>query len=117
EVGGDRREQRHAWWRSDDLPVGRRGEGRAGSRIHAAADGGAQHAQRRLEAARVVGVLRTTTGHVQRRDPRRSAPAYGVSEHSVTREWSGAGWILAAPDRNRSCEEVVYRHSRKRGTR
>lgn len=57
--------------------------------VHAALDGGSQHEERGCGAACVVGVLRASAGNGERCHPHRSAPAGGVSEHSVTRDATG----------------------------
>src|SRR5262245_16587690 len=72
-------------------------EVRSRRRVHAASDRGAQHEERGLGAARVVGVLRAPTGDVERGDQNRPTAAGGVSEHSVGRIEAGAAPRVPRP--------------------
>src|SRR5206468_4125505 len=66
-------------------------------RVHAASDGGAQHEERGLYVARVVGVLRAAAGDVERGDQDRPTAAGGVPEHSVGRIEAGAAPSVPRP--------------------
>ena len=106
-----RRVHRLAYTSGADVRRGRTGRGdplprdvrlpvvqvRGRRRLHAAADGGPQHEERGLDAVGPVGLLRTSSGDGERGDPRRSAPARGVSEHSVVGRGGRRAWPFAAP--------------------
>ena len=70
----------HALPRNRRLPVA---QVRRRRRLHAAADRGAQHEERRFRAAGLVGVLCASARYVERGHSHRPAPAGGLSEHSL----------------------------------
>src|SRR5262245_29386503 len=85
---------RHPLPRNGRLPDG---QVRSRCRVHAASDGGAQHEERGLDTARVVGVLRAPAWDVERGDQNRPTAAGGMSEHSVGRIEAGAAPSVPRP--------------------